>query len=186
MLDVPKTIATNSLVNADVRFGVPHLPVHIGLSPSRQARCATENRFDFHIPHPTVSGFVRGRSSVGRAPEWHSGGQGFESPRLHHHHHFPKIRPDSCEQPKQPLYVQTALDDTNVRLARDQTTSKLGTIEGQTAEHCENRRIENIQQPKAIVAPGTRFYLSVCLYIKHWPGLLDSRSHPKSVRARVF
>src|SRR5436853_5171452 len=26
----------------------------------------------------------RGRSSVGRAPEWHSGGQGFEPPRLHH------------------------------------------------------------------------------------------------------
>jgi hypothetical protein len=25
----------------------------------------------------------RGRSSVGRAPEWHSGGQGFDSPRLH-------------------------------------------------------------------------------------------------------
>ena len=25
-----------------------------------------------------------GRSSVGRAPEWHSGGQGFEHPRLHH------------------------------------------------------------------------------------------------------
>jgi hypothetical protein len=25
-----------------------------------------------------------GRSSVGRAPEWHSGGQGFEPPRLHH------------------------------------------------------------------------------------------------------
>src|SRR5438105_8970617 len=24
-----------------------------------------------------------GRSSVGRAPEWHSGGQGFEPPRLH-------------------------------------------------------------------------------------------------------
>ena len=24
-----------------------------------------------------------GRSSVGRAPEWHSGGQGFDSPRLH-------------------------------------------------------------------------------------------------------
>jgi putative endonuclease len=25
-----------------------------------------------------------GRSSVGRAPQWHCGGQGFESPRLHH------------------------------------------------------------------------------------------------------
>ena len=25
-----------------------------------------------------------GRSSVGRAPEWHSGGQGFDPPRLHH------------------------------------------------------------------------------------------------------
>src|ERR1700690_2690807 len=24
-----------------------------------------------------------GRSSVGRAPQWHCGGQGFESPRLH-------------------------------------------------------------------------------------------------------
>src|SRR5882762_3979222 len=30
------------------------------------------------------SGSGRGRSSVGRAPEWHSGGQGFEPPRLHH------------------------------------------------------------------------------------------------------
>src|SRR5438132_5405695 len=26
--------------------------------------------------------FRRGRSSVGRAPQWHCGGQGFESPRL--------------------------------------------------------------------------------------------------------
>ena len=26
---------------------------------------------------------IWGRSSVGRAPEWHSGGQGFEPPRLH-------------------------------------------------------------------------------------------------------
>ena len=30
---------------------------------------------------PLLTG--RGRSSVGRAPEWHSGGQGFDSPRLH-------------------------------------------------------------------------------------------------------
>src|ERR1700738_2959355 len=28
------------------------------------------------------SGFSRGLSSVGRAPQWHCGGQGFESPRL--------------------------------------------------------------------------------------------------------
>ena len=28
-----------------------------------------------------------GRSSVGRAPQWHCGGQGFESPRLHHVQH---------------------------------------------------------------------------------------------------
>ncbi len=28
--------------------------------------------------------FGWGRSSVGRAPQWHCGGQGFESPRLHH------------------------------------------------------------------------------------------------------
>src|SRR5207302_5284258 len=27
--------------------------------------------------------FGWGRSSVGRAPQWHCGGQGFESPRLH-------------------------------------------------------------------------------------------------------
>lgn len=27
--------------------------------------------------------FQRGRSSVGRAPQWHCGGQGFNSPRLH-------------------------------------------------------------------------------------------------------
>ncbi len=30
---------------------------------------------------PCLTGW--GRSSVGRAPEWHSGGQGFDSPRLH-------------------------------------------------------------------------------------------------------
>ena len=28
--------------------------------------------------------FVWGRSSVGRAPQWHCGGLGFDSPRLHH------------------------------------------------------------------------------------------------------
>ena len=32
--------------------------------------------------------FGWGRSSVGRAPQWHCGGQGFESPRLHH----PRLR----------------------------------------------------------------------------------------------
>src|SRR5262249_32784383 len=33
-----------------------------------------------------------GRSSVGRAPEWHSGGQGFEPPRLHQYlQGFPKV-----------------------------------------------------------------------------------------------
>ena len=26
----------------------------------------------------------RGRSSAGRAPAWHAGGQGFDPPRLHH------------------------------------------------------------------------------------------------------
>ncbi len=33
-------------------------------------------------PYPCLIG--RGRSTVERAPEWHSGGQGFDSPRLHH------------------------------------------------------------------------------------------------------
>ena len=32
-----------------------------------------------------------GRSSVGRAPEWHSGGQGFEPPRLHHPSFLPPL-----------------------------------------------------------------------------------------------
>ena len=27
--------------------------------------------------------FLRGHSSVGRAPAWHAGGQGFKSPWLH-------------------------------------------------------------------------------------------------------
>ncbi len=36
-----------------------------------------------------------GRSSVGRAPEWHSGGQGFEPPRLHHLPEQPFRWPDS-------------------------------------------------------------------------------------------
>src|SRR5256885_7376086 len=35
---------------------------------------------------------VWGRSSVGRAPEWHSGGQGFEPPRLHQFRGLPKDR----------------------------------------------------------------------------------------------
>ena len=40
------------------------------------------------------TGSARGRSSVGRAPEWHSGGQGFDSPRLHQRNQrlTPKIR----------------------------------------------------------------------------------------------
>ena len=35
-------------------------------------------------PHSPIENrnFVRGLSSVGRAPQWHCGGQGFESPRL--------------------------------------------------------------------------------------------------------
>ena len=33
---------------------------------------------------PTFANTGWGRSSVGRAPQWHCGGQGFESPRLHH------------------------------------------------------------------------------------------------------
>jgi hypothetical protein len=33
-----------------------------------------------------------GRSSVGRAPEWHSGGQGFDSPRLHQRNQLHMLR----------------------------------------------------------------------------------------------
>ena len=43
-----------------------------------------ENRFDNASGETRLASLWRGRSSVGRAPEWHSGGQGFESPRLHH------------------------------------------------------------------------------------------------------
>ncbi len=54
-----------------------------------------------------------GRSSVGRAPQWHCGGQGFESPRLHHFagKRFPQIGPRpaaadteerSCRRPLPP------------------------------------------------------------------------------------
>src|SRR2546423_8779061 len=32
---------------------------------------------------PKIEILRRGLSSVGRAPQWHCGGQGFESPRLH-------------------------------------------------------------------------------------------------------
>jgi hypothetical protein len=40
--------------------------------------------FDNRIETSRLNTPGRGRSSVGRAPEWHSGGQGFEPPRLHH------------------------------------------------------------------------------------------------------
>ena len=36
-----------------------------------------------HIRHPSTTCLWRGRSSVGRAPQSHCGGQGFKSPRLH-------------------------------------------------------------------------------------------------------
>src|SRR4051812_33462142 len=41
-------------------------------------------RVFYGVPCGTLSGAARGgRSSVGRALEWHSRGQGFDSPRLH-------------------------------------------------------------------------------------------------------
>ena len=37
-----------------------------------------------------VSPILRGRSSAGRAPAWHAGGQGFDPPRLHHENETPQ------------------------------------------------------------------------------------------------
>src|SRR5207247_1034594 len=47
-------------------------------SGARPAKSLTNRRRLLDSGH---SGW--GRSSVGRAPQWHCGGQGFESPRLH-------------------------------------------------------------------------------------------------------
>ena len=44
----------------------------------------TEIRSRKHLTsHLSLLTSLRGRSSVGRAPALHAGGQGFESPRLH-------------------------------------------------------------------------------------------------------
>jgi hypothetical protein len=50
-------------------------------NPSNGRKLLTKPR-----PVPTVRAALTGwgRSSVGRAPQWHCGGQEFESPRLHH------------------------------------------------------------------------------------------------------
>ena len=50
----------------------------------KQTAKANGKRFDKLCVHPTLHPLGWGRSSVGRAPQWHCGGQGFESPRLHH------------------------------------------------------------------------------------------------------
>src|SRR5579884_2543786 len=50
-----------------------------------------------------------GRSSVGRAPQWHCGGQGFESPRLHHpynsSHKQEKNSPGGGTRPTKPAIL---------------------------------------------------------------------------------
>jgi hypothetical protein len=43
---------------------------------------ADESRSQLQSQISNLKSFKRGRSSVGRAPQWHCGGQGFESPRL--------------------------------------------------------------------------------------------------------
>ena len=45
--------------------------------------------FRYVLPNKNVFSIIakyveRGRSSAGRAPAWHAGGQGFDPPRLHH------------------------------------------------------------------------------------------------------
>src|SRR5256885_2255592 len=50
-----------------------------GARGSRPAKCLTTRTGLLDCTR-----FGWGRSSVGRAPQWHCGGQGFESPRLHH------------------------------------------------------------------------------------------------------
>ena len=67
------------------------------LSQSRNAQAELDAAMDcclsieFLFDTPGLAGYQNGlvlvgwgRSSVGRAPQWHCGGQGFESPRLHH------------------------------------------------------------------------------------------------------
>jgi hypothetical protein len=60
---------------AHARFPAPTLFDHgsAGSVKFRRCKCARRTR---------KSKFSRGLSSVGRAPQWHCGGQGFESPRL--------------------------------------------------------------------------------------------------------
>src|SRR5215831_6604678 len=55
-----------------------------GLSILRQSQFVDTRGYPWlYLVVPVENAYSRGRSSVGRALEWHSRGQGFDSPRLH-------------------------------------------------------------------------------------------------------
>jgi PD-(D/E)XK nuclease superfamily protein len=68
------------LVPADV-VGA-RVSVQLRVAPTRNNQHRLVNWADDFAFDATLTR-VWGRSSAGRAPEWHSGGQGFEPPRLH-------------------------------------------------------------------------------------------------------
>ena len=72
-------------VGDDPKGAAKYWPQTFSLDPFR--RHAIYTRLYLAVPDGspvrTASGRLRGRSSVGRALEWHSRGQGFDSPRLH-------------------------------------------------------------------------------------------------------
>ena len=62
--------------------------------PATRMSDLAQNDFDNHAQDSKVTpAFGWGRSSVGRAPQWHCGGLGFESPRLHHPFKLPGASP---------------------------------------------------------------------------------------------
>src|ERR1043166_7391335 len=94
----------------------------------------------------------RGRSSVGRAPQSHCGGQGFKSPRLHQPF---RNRPDSSEIPTEaslsrlllpgkPLTAGAAALNLSPA-SRDQPSSSTGgrDVEGQFHHHHGGRGVRS-------------------------------------------
>ncbi len=79
----PKLFSTN-IASAPSVSCFPFVPFPLTVGSCISLRVVQENLFDKMSGGSAYYFSGWGRSSVGRAPEWHSGGQGFEPPRLHH------------------------------------------------------------------------------------------------------
>jgi hypothetical protein len=123
------------------------------------------------------NGRDRGCSSVGRAPQSHCGGQGFESPQLHHH------RPNLRGRLKNPgnrvfRFPSAEVGWTNWKYARDLVTLlkvHLGELDGKgqlvrkgrpAAEQVANCLVEveatGLEQAKPFrVSPAKKFMLNI-------------------------